>query len=95
MRLFCRCVWALRDSASELAGVDQRYGGAMSALDWCMDRFLQLSSGLEHNHQKVAVKRSVLSLVRGRSLRVSASELAMIPVGSQYRTRDHSLSSDS
>jgi hypothetical protein len=41
-----------------------------------MDRFLQLCSGLEHNHEKVAAGRSVLSLGRGGSLRVSASELA-------------------
>jgi hypothetical protein len=43
----------------------------MSALSLCMDRFLQLCSGLEHNHQKVAAGRSVLSLGRGRALRVS------------------------
>jgi hypothetical protein len=76
--LFCRRVCALRASASELAGVDQRCCGAMSALLLCMDRFLQLCSGLEHNHQKVTAGRSVLSLGRGRALRVSASELACV-----------------
>ena len=47
---------ALRASASELAGVDQRCGGAMFALSLyrCMERYLQLCSGLEHNHQKVS-----------------------------------------
>jgi hypothetical protein len=76
--LFCRHVCALRASASELVGDDQRCGGAMSALSLyrCMHRFLQLCSGLEHNHQKVDAGRSVLSLGRGRALRVSANELA-------------------
>jgi hypothetical protein len=72
-----RRVCVLRASSSELAGVDQRYCRAMSALllYLCMDRFLQLCSGLDHNHQKVAAGRSVLSLGRGRVLRVSVSEL--------------------
>jgi hypothetical protein len=33
----------------------------------CMDRFLQMCSGLENNHQNVSAGRSVLLLGRGRA----------------------------